>query len=65
MNLRSVKTIVLGGMALLVATLPSLAQIPIEPIRLTTATRFNCGPHLETYIGFAEKVIEKYRSLNQ
>ncbi len=50
MNLRSVKTIVLSGIALLVATLPSLAQIPIEPIRLTTATRFNCGPHLETYI---------------
>jgi hypothetical protein len=28
MNLRSVKTIVLSGIALLVATLPSLAQIP-------------------------------------
>ncbi|MDJ0526276.1 MAG: hypothetical protein PX634_13305, partial [Microcystis sp. M53600_WE12] len=50
MNLRSVKTMVLGGMSLLVTTLPALAQIQIEPIRLTTATSFNCGPHLETYI---------------
>ena len=37
MNLPSVKTMVLGGMSLLMATLPTLAQIPIEPIRLTTA----------------------------
>jgi len=50
MNMHSVKIVALGTIGVLATTTSTLAQFNTNPIHLTQATSFTCGPHLKTYV---------------